>query len=45
MFLTRDMEGQRIGQTRSSGKRQAGSVVWRMIPAERAPGNSAAAYV
>ena len=40
MFLTRDVEGQGIGRTRSSGKRQAGSVIWRMIPAEMASGNS-----
>ena len=36
MFLTRDVEGQGIGQTRSAGRRQAGSVIWRMIPVERA---------
>ena len=40
MFLTRDVEGQGIGRTRSAKKRQHGSVIWRMIPAEMASGNS-----
>ena len=40
MFLTRDVEGQGIGRTRSSGKRQVGSVIWRMILAGMASGNS-----
>ena len=39
-FLRRNVERQGIGQTRSSRKHQASSVIWRMILAEKVSGNT-----
>ena len=45
IFLMRDVEGQGIRQMRSSGKGQASSIIWRMIPAERASRNTLGSHL
>ena len=45
IVLMRDVEGQGIRQMRSSGKGQASSIIWHMIPAERASRNTPGSHL